>query len=252
MITKDMISDGWREVVLGLDISKSCGWSIWETERSPASIKNGVLEFPEGASIEYCADQMALKIKKLITGYREQYAYEDFVKDENGIWQMKKRYARQINLVVMETALKMSPNKDSRSIVTSCMLHGAVLSTCALYGVPWATMAVQTWRKHFFPDRFKPKPTVTIDRATGERKEGALDWKGAVVARCQEPDLAITLPTKKTISHNAAESCALSLMWHHATVEPRYQPAFMKMLQNRHKREIASKAVSGDLFGAAA
>ncbi|PZR59119.1 MAG: hypothetical protein DI537_53370 [Stutzerimonas stutzeri] len=71
-------------------------------------------------------------------------------------------------------------------------------------------------------------------------------------ARCQEPDLAITLPTKKTISHNAAESCALSLMWHHATVEPRYQPAFMKMLQNRHKREIASKAASGDLFGAAA
>lgn len=252
MITKEEISPGWRDVVLGLDISKSCGWSIWETERSPASIKNGVLEFPEGASIEYCADQMSLKIKKLITGYREQYAYIDMVKDGNGVWQPRKFYARQINLVVMETALKMSPNKDSRSIVTSCMLHGAVYGACALYGIPWATMPVQTWRKWFFPEKFKPKAMVTIDRATGEKKEGALDWKGAVVARCQEPDLAITLPSKKTISHNAAESCAISLMWHHATAEPRYQPAFMKMLQNRHKREIAATAGAGDLFGAAA
>lgn len=252
MITKDMIDPNWKDVVLGLDISKFCGWAIWETERSTSSIVCGVLEFPDDATIEFCADQMALKIKKLITGYREQYAYIDMVKDEDGVFQPRKFYARKINLVVMETALKMSPNKDARSIVSSCMLHGAVLSTLSLYGVAWATMAVGTWRKHFFPKGFKPEPSVVTDRFTGEKKSGSPDWKSAAVARCQDRDLGITLPTKKALAHNAAEGCALALMWPHATVQPRYQPVFMKMLQSRHKRERVPHSDRKDLFSGAA
>lgn len=249
MITKDMIDPGWREVVLGLDISKYCGWAIWESERSAASITNGVFEFPDDASIEYCADQMALKLKGLITGYREKFAYEDAYKDEKGVWQIRKRYARQINLGVMETALKVSPNRDSTSIVSSCMLHGAVLSTLSLYAIPWATIPVQTWRRYFFGEGFKPQPKIVIDRKTGKPKVGELDWKGAAVARCQDNDLGIRLPEKKSISHNAAEGCAVALMWHHAKVAPRYRPQFQKMLEGRHKRE---RVASPNLFGDAA
>ena len=52
--------------VLAFDTSKTAGWAVFDTDRHISSITTGVLEFPAKATIEYCADQMGLKVAALI------------------------------------------------------------------------------------------------------------------------------------------------------------------------------------------
>lgn len=193
--------------VLGLDVSKHAGWALWETKNALASIRCDVMEFPAKASIEYCADQMGLKVTKLI-------------KDEKP------------DFIVLETALKMSPGGSAVSIVSSCMLHGAVYATLGNWGKPWGTISVGTWRKMFFGQGF----TCPLDA------KGKKDWKRAAIEQCELE--GITLPAKKTIRDNAAEAAALAVCWRGADIHAgRYIPAFQGFLQQRNER-----APSGDLF----
>ena len=189
--------------VLGLDVSKHAGWAIWETHRSISSIRCNVLEFPPKASIEYCADQMGQKISALIKDHKPDF-------------------------VVLETALKMSPGGSAVSIVSSCMLHGAVYATLGNWGKPWGTISVGTWRKMFFGQGF----VAPLDA------KGKKDWKRAAIEQCERE--GIELPSKKTIKDNAAEAAALAVCWRGAEIHAgRYIPAFQGFLQQRNERVAA-------------
>lgn len=201
---------------LGLDISKTAGWAIYDTTKHVSSIQCGVLEFPEKASIEYCADQMGLKITALIKEHKPDF-------------------------IVMETALKMSPG-GTAATVSSCMLHGATLATIANWGIPWGTVSVATWRKMFYGAGFKPPFKVhqlkKPDPKTGKTERVEYLWKEAIVKQCEREK--IVLPTKKTISHNAAEAAAIAICWRGAEIHAgRYRPAFQAFLQNRNERQVA-------------
>ena len=206
--------------VLGLDVSKHAGWAIWETHRSVASIRCDVLEFPAKASIEYCADQMGLKCTALIKEHRPDF-------------------------VILETALKMSPGGSAVSIVSSCMLHGAVYSTLGNWGKPWGTISVGTWRRMFFGKGFVA-PQVPVMGKGGIQetdKFGKLkfksDWKRAAIEQCEREGIA--LPSKKTIRDNAAEAAALAICWRGAEIHAgRYIPAFQSFLQQRNDRSVAA------------
>ena len=61
--------------------------------------------------------------------------------------------------------------------------------------------------------------------------------------------LGIVLPTQKTISHNAAEACALAICCHVNAMKlhaRRYEAALMALRMARNTRP------AGDLFGSAA
>lgn len=207
--------------VLSFDTSKTAGWALFDTTKHLSSIQCGVLEFPAKASIEYCADQMGLKVSKLIKEFRPDF-------------------------VIMETALKMSPGGTLATVV-SCMLHGAVLSTVANFGIPWGTISAATWRLMFYGKGFKPPQKVT--KLSKPDSKGRMEkvenlWKEAIVTQCERE--GIVLPTKKTVAHNAGEAAAIAVCWRGAEIHAgRYLPAFQAMLQRRNER-------SGDLVGRAA
>ena len=203
--------------VLAFDTSKSAGWAFFDTSRHVSSIRCDVLEFPAKASIEYCADQMGLKVTKLIKEFRPDF-------------------------VVMETALKMSPGGTMATVV-SCMLHGAVLSTVANFGIPWGTISSATWRKMFYGQGFKPPFKVhqlkKPDPKTGKTERLEYLWKEAIVTQCERE--GIVLPAKKTVAHNAGEAAAIAVCWRGAEIHAgRYRPAFQGFLQQRNERQGAA------------
>jgi Holliday junction resolvasome RuvABC endonuclease subunit len=203
--------------VLAFDTSKTAGWAFYDTTRHISSIQCGVLEFPDKASIEYCADQMGLKVTKLIRDFKPEF-------------------------VIMEAALKMSPGGTMATVV-SCMLHGAVLSTVANFGIPWGTIASATWRKMFYGTGFKPPQKIhklkKPDPKTGKMEKTENLWKEAIVAQCERE--GIVLPTKKTIAHNAGEAAAIAVCWRGAEIHAgRYRPAFQGFLQGRNDRQGAA------------
>lgn len=202
--------------VLAFDTSKHTGWAFFDTALHISSIKCGVLEFPEKASIEYCADQMGLKVAELVKEFNPDF-------------------------VIMETALKMSPGGTMATVV-SCMLHGAVLATIGNFGKPWGTISSGTWRPAFYGKGFKPPFKIhklkKPDPKTGKTEKIEYLWKEAIVAKCE--DEGIALPSKKTIAHNAGEAAAIAYCWYHAEIHAgRYRPAFMNMLQQRNDRVAA-------------
>jgi hypothetical protein len=223
-----------KPVILGLDISKTTGWAIFETWADPSKIATGIISFPEKASIEYCADQMQAKLADLLKNYKKANPATAEMPD-----------GAEIDFAVIETALKASPKKDSSSIVSSCMLHGAVLATLSRFKIPWGTIASQSWRSHFFADGFKPPQKMIINKKTGKpRFEN--DWKTPVVNACERD--GISLPPQTTLAHNAAEAAAIAQLYflkevkHHAG---RYEPA-IKAIREQHLTK--STRNSNDLF----
>jgi hypothetical protein len=211
--------------VLSFDTSKTAGWAVFETDCHLSSIKCDVLEFPAKASIEYCADQMGLKVTALVREHKPDF-------------------------VVMETALKMSPGGTLATVV-SCMLHGAVLSTVANFGIPWGTISSQTWRSMFYGKGFKP-PFKVIKLAKPDRngKTERIEnlWKEAIVTQCERE--GIVLPSRKTVAHNAGEAAAIAVCWRGATIHAgRYRPAFQSFLEQRNTK---STSQTSDLFQGAA
>ncbi|MBD8556323.1 hypothetical protein IFT84_17585 [Rhizobium sp. CFBP 8762] len=208
--------------ILSLDISKTAGFACYDSDRHISAIKCDVLEFPEKATIEYCADQMGNKVKALIREFKPDF-------------------------VVVETALKMSPGGTKATIV-SCMLHGAVLATVGNFSIPWGTIAPSTWRSIFFAQGFKPAFKIVKlkkpDKLGRTEKKEYL-WKEAVVAQCELD--GIKLPSRKTVSHNAAEAAAIAICWHKSEIHAgRYRPAFQGFLERRNSRAVPS--AYADLF----
>lgn len=203
--------------VLSFDTSKTAGWAFFDTSKHVSSIKCDVLEFPAKASIEYCADQMGLKVTKLIREFKPDF-------------------------VIMEAALKMSPGGTMATVV-SCMLHGAVLSTVGNFGIPWGTISAATWRKMFYGAGFKPPQKITkLDKPnpkTGKMEKVENLWKEAIVIQCERE--GIILPTRKTVAHNAGEAAAIAVCWRGAEIHAgRYRPAFQGFLQQRNERQGAA------------
>lgn len=203
--------------VLAFDTSKTAGWAFFDTIKHISSIKCDVLEFPAKASIEYCADQMGLKVTKLIREFKPDF-------------------------VIMETALKMSPGGTMATVV-SCMLHGAVLSTVGNFGIPWGTISSATWRKMFYGTGFKPPQKITKlakpDPKTGKTEKVENLWKEAIVIQCERE--GIILPSRKTVAHNAGEAAAIAVCWRGAEIHAgRYRPAFQGFLQQRNDRQGAA------------
>lgn len=197
--------------VLAFDPSKSTGFAFFDTSRDHSAIQCGVFEMPDKADAYYTGDQIGLKVSKLI----REFGKPDFA-------------------VLEEQSLAQIGNSNAAAIIYAWGSSLAIVATLANFGVPYGTIPPATWRKMFFGSTFKPPQKLR----PGKKAEN--DWKSAAVTECER--LGITLPSKKTIGHNAAEACALAICWRGAKLHAkRYEPAFMALLQQRNSRP-------GDLF----
>lgn len=203
--------------IIAFDPSKNTGFAIFDPARDHSAIKCGVLQMPDGAKHYFTADQIGLKVTTLIRDEIKAGGKPDFA-------------------VLEEQSLAKIGNTSADAMIYPWVATSAIVATLANFGIPYGTIPASTWRVMFFGKSFKP----ALD------SKGKKDWKKAAVAECER--LGITLPTQKTISHNAAESCALAVCWRGAKLHARrYEPAFMSLLQQRN-----NKVAGGDLFGGVA
>ncbi|MDM9643861.1 hypothetical protein [Rhizobium sp. S163] len=207
--------------ILGFDPSKYTGWALYSPEHRKADgnfsrVKCGVLEMPEKADMYYTADQIGLKVTALLRDIKaDTGVYPDFAVLEQQIEAQVSMQGRGQNF-----AGSISP-----WVATS-----AIVATLANFGIPYGTLMPSPWRKAFFGEGFSPP----VD------SKGKKDWKAAAVAECER--IGIQLPKKKTLSHNAAEACALAICWGVREMKVhagRYQEPLMALRMGRNERTAA-------------
>lgn len=206
--------------VIAFDPSKTTGWAWRDCSRDHSAIRCGVFQMPDKANHYYTADQIGLKVAAFIKGLMAD--------KESG----KPDFA-----VLEEQSLAKIGNTSADAMIYPWLATSAIVATLANFGIPYGTLPAGTWRVAFYGQGFKPP----LDR------NGKKDWKAAAITACEQ--MNISLPTQKTLAHNAAEACALAIcaqvkaMKLHAG---RYEPALMALQMARNSRP------AGDLFGGAA
>lgn len=199
--------------ILGLDPSKTTGWAVYDTSKHISAMQCGVFEMPDKADAYYTGDQIGLKTAALLREHMEDGK-------------------QTIAFAILEEQSKAQiGNSNADAMIYAWGSSLAIVATLANFGIPYGTIPAGTWRKMFFGSDFKPplKPAKP-----GKKPQS--DWKAAAVNQCDQH--GIILPSKKTVSHNAAEACALAICWRGAKLHARrYEPKFMALLQRRHERE---------------
>lgn len=208
--------------VLSCDPSKTMGLAEWQTERDHSSIWCDILRMPDDCDKYWYAVQTHRKLLKVI----------------------KERGKPDLGVVEAQSESSMGNNLDG-------VLYpwGGAYIFCAVlgaYGIPVVRIPPQTWHVSFFGRGFKP-PQKPVKKMIKGKKVATFenDWKAACVAACEQ--MNIILPSPKSLSHNAADACALAICWRAGTpIAAEYHPQFISLVQQRNNRP------AGDLFGGAA
>lgn len=190
-----------KPLILGFDPSKSTGWAIYDTSKHLSAIECGVFEMPKGADHYFTGDQIARKTLELI----------------------KQVGPKNISFAVLEEqALAQVGRSGADSIIYPWVSTTGIVGVLANFGLPYGTIAPGAWRKMFYGQGFKPP----LD------KNKKNDWKAAAVTACEREN--ITIPTKKTLAHNACEAVAVAVCWKGAKLHARrYEEKFIALRTGR-------------------
>lgn len=190
--------------VLGLDISTCTGTGLFDTWRDPSSIQTDVIELPEPRNIPG-------------TNKRD-YHWDDWRVAQVGPKVLKLLKATRPDIVIGEERLRFSKTGDGGFAMTNA-IHGAIMSHCASLGILYATISSQSWRAAAYGEGYKQPMVPDLDRnrsqktdkKTGKPAFKPKDWGDIAVDKCEE--LGIQLPSRKAVSHNAAEAALIAMMW---------------------------------------
>lgn len=198
--------------VLGLDISTCTGYAFWDYSRHVSSIEADVIELPDAKSTEVYNKKTGKMQRK------QDYHWDDWRVAQVGpkVINVIKRY--RPDFVLIEERLRFSKTGDGGFAMTNA-IHGAVYSHCASFGILFGTISSQSWRVPAYGEGFNPPMLPSLDRSgvqkanpkTGKPEFKQKDWGDIAVEKCAE--LGIHLPSKKAISHNAAEAALIAMMW---------------------------------------
>ena len=192
--------------VLAFDISTWTGFGFWETDRDVSSIEADVIELPEAKSV-------------IVNGKKKHdYHWDDWRVAQVGpkVSKVIKRY--RPDLILIEERMRFSKTGDAGFAMTNA-IHGAIYSHCCSFGIIFGTIPSQSWRVPAYGEGYK-QPLVPdldrnrvqkVDKKTGKPLFKLMDWGDIAVAKCEE--LGISLPPKKAVAHNAAESALIAMMW---------------------------------------
>lgn len=186
-------------LIIGFDPSKSTGWALFDTTRHVSQIQCGVFELPEKSDHYFTGDQLSVKVKT-------------FLRD------IQKKHSQYPDFAVLEGQKKSTfGNKGFDGIVYPWITTTAIVSTLANFGVPYGTLSDSQWREFYGEDFEPPQKPVMVDGKQELDKHGkpkfANDWKSAAVNECESA--GITIPSKKTIAHNACEAVMIARSWRH-------------------------------------
>lgn len=212
--------------ILGLDVSTCTGYAFWVSNCHIASIETGVLELPEARTV------YDPKTKK----NKHDYNWDDWRVAQMGpkILRLLKQF--KPDMVVIEERLRFSKTGDSGFGMTQA-LHGAIYSHVCTMGIVFGTINVNSWRTPAFGEGFEQPLVPALDRSgqqkvnkeTGKLEFKKKDWGDLAVEKCES--LGIQLPSKKAISHNAAEAALIAMLW-------RCQKRVVVAATRDHKRYI--------------
>jgi len=218
--------------VIAFDPSKSTGYAYWDTARDHSSIRCGVFEMPDKADHYFTSDQIGIKV----TAFLRQLT--------NDPTAGKPDFA-----ILEEQSLAKIGNTSADAMLYPWIASSAIVSTLANFGIPYATIPSATWRIAFFGQGFQPPVKIhklkAPDPKTGKTERVEKLWKVACVTECE--NRGIIIPGNKSISHNAAEACALAMCAQSDKTKihaGRYEAAW-KAIRN-------TKFKAPDLFGGAA
>lgn len=187
-------------LILGLDPSKTTGWSIYDTtELTPKYWGNafecGVFEMPKGADVHHTADMIGGDLTDLII-------------------RCQKSKGRKPDFALIEGQIESMIGGSGFSALYPWFATCAIVSILGRYKIPYATAMPSTWRTGFFGERYKPPFRIVKLKkpdAKGRTEKTEWLWKDAIIDRCAE--LGIKLPKTKEHAHNAAEACAIAYCW---------------------------------------
>lgn len=186
-----------KPLILGFDPSKTTGYAIYDSAKHLSAIECGCFEMPKTAKHYYTGDQIARQTVEMI----------------RAIGPKKISFA-----VLEEQSLANIGGSSADGMIYAWISTTAIVSVLANFGIPYGTIAPGAWRKMFYGQGFKPP----VD------KNGKNDWKAASVAACERE--GITIPTKKTMAHNACEAVAVAICWKGAKLHARrYEERFMAL-----------------------
>jgi hypothetical protein len=202
--------------VWGIDASSKCGLAILDTNRNLASAHCEVIELKGDSNYYFYAANMGRRLRARV----EQHGMPD--------------------IVVIEQGSESTQGTGVNGIIWSWNCIGAVMSFFGICEVPIATIHPSTWRKPFYGHGFvcPQEPVMESVVINGQKIRRQViekgnpkfknDWKTAAIQKCERE--GVTLPTQKTIAHNAAEAVGIAHSWAHSSVvDPEFHKAFMDM-----------------------
>lgn len=148
--------------ILGLDIATTTGWAYYP-DRNPNLITSGSFKV-SGDVPEEKADRFAGCLIQLLN----RHGKPDLCIMERPLRRAVKSQRKVGGLIPDEYAQEAV--HDGAAILLNALM-GSAVGVLRGYGIPWETVASQTWRKGFFPDR-----TKGADRA---------DWKRLALKHCK-------------------------------------------------------------------
>ncbi|MBO9108764.1 hypothetical protein J5288_08615 [Agrobacterium sp. S2/73] len=215
--------------IVAFDPSKYTGWALRDIYRHDSAIRCGVFEVPVKSDQYFTADQIGQKVHALIAA-----------EDQAG---RKPTFA-----ILEEQSMAKIGNSSADGMIYPWISSAAIVAVLSNWGIPYATIPTASWRVAFFGSGFKPPFKIhklkKPDPKTGKLERIENLWKEACVSECERR--GIVVPGNKSISHNAAEACALALCGQSDKTKihaGRYEAAWNAIKDTKFKR-----APSGDLF----
>jgi hypothetical protein len=178
-------------IILGLDGAQCTGFAYYDTQRSLASIRAGLIR-ATGESYEEKAIDLH---RKLLVMMREQRP--DFVAIE---MPLRAQPGGKRVQTFMGEAQEVEGGSGVNAVISSNQMVSALACAAGAKGIPRIVIAVNSWRPLFYGKGFKPPMNAVKERGKIVQKP---DWKGAAVAMCAQ--LKIPVP-----NHDAAEAVGIA------------------------------------------
>jgi len=185
-------------LILGLDIATTTGWALYSTRDSLATIRTGVFIAKGETALQKGAD-LGVQVMWFLKDLKVRQSLPVFAMMEQPL-QVAVQHKKKVHngLFNQEAETTINP----ATVILANTLCGAVATALHAYKIPFETIAVQSWRKFFYPKGLTPPMKETKHR--NGSSTFAKDWKQAAINRCREMRVDV-------VKHDAAEAAGIAI-----------------------------------------
>lgn len=137
--------------ILGLDPSQSTGWALYDTTAHLSAIQAGVIRVSRAeGGYEVKAAELGRQVRAIIAAQRPDFvAVEQPLRQKPGAGKKKAklRFSGDLVSAVDENDYDDDGGGGLNAVISSNQMVGAICGVIGVFGIPFATISVQTWRK---------------------------------------------------------------------------------------------------------